>query len=105
MGAVVACYLYWDWFMNPIRNFGNFYNQLLMAMAGAERVFSLLDLKPEVQDAEGAKPLPRIEGHVEFERVTFGYKPDRPVLHDVSFEARPGGWARSSRATCTGTGS
>jgi ATP-binding cassette subfamily B protein len=90
VGAVVACFLYWDWFMNPIRDFGNFYNQLMQAMAGAERVFSLLDLQPEVQDAAEAKPLPRIVGNVTFEHVTFGYAPGRPVLHDVSFEARPG---------------
>ncbi|CAA9378637.1 MAG: Heterodimeric efflux ABC transporter, permease/ATP-binding subunit 2 [uncultured Phycisphaerae bacterium] len=105
VGAVVAAYLYWDWFMNPIRSFGTFYNQLLMAMAGAERVFSLLDLKPEVHDAEGARPLPRIDGHVEFEHVTFGYKPDRPVLHDVSFEAEPGQMVALVGATGSGKSS
>ncbi|MEO6437411.1 MAG: ABC transporter ATP-binding protein, partial [Tepidisphaeraceae bacterium] len=60
VGAVVAAFLYWDWFMNPILNFGDFYNQLMMAMAGAERVFNLLDTKPDVQDEPAAKPLPRI---------------------------------------------
>jgi ABC-type multidrug transport system fused ATPase/permease subunit len=90
LGAVVAAYLYWDWFMNPILNFGNFSNQLMMAMAGAERVFALLDTEPDVQDVPGAKELPRIIGHVKFEGVTFGYNPERPVLHDVSFEAQPG---------------
>jgi ATP-binding cassette, subfamily B, bacterial len=90
VGAVVAAFLYWDWFMNPILNFGNFYNQLMMAMAGAERIFNLLDTKPDVQDLPGARPLPRIEGHVQFENVTFGYNPERPVLHDVSFEAPAG---------------
>jgi ATP-binding cassette subfamily B multidrug efflux pump len=50
VGAVIAAFLYWDWFMNPILNFGNFYNQLMMAMAGAERVFDLLGLQPDVQD-------------------------------------------------------
>jgi ATP-binding cassette subfamily B protein len=90
IGAVVAAYLYWDWFMNPILNFGNFSNQLMMAMAGAERVFALLDTQPDVQDLPGAKELPRIEGEVRFEGVTFGYNPERPVLHDVNFEARPG---------------
>jgi len=90
IGAVVAAYLYWDWFMNPILNFGNFSNQLMMAMAGAERVFALLDTQPDVQDAADATPLPRIVGGVTFEGVTFGYDPARPVLHDVSFEARAG---------------
>jgi ATP-binding cassette subfamily B protein len=90
VGAVVAAFFYWDWFMNPIINFGNFYNQLLMAMAGAERIFNLLETEPDVQDEFGAKPLPRINGRVVFENVTFGYNPDRPVLHDVCFEALPG---------------
>ncbi|MGH7178138.1 MAG: ABC transporter ATP-binding protein, partial [Tepidisphaeraceae bacterium] len=90
VGAVVAALLYWEWFMQPILNFGDFYTQMLMAMAGAERVFSLLDLKPEVQDQPGAAALARIVGHVRFESVTFGYNPERPVLHDIDFEARPG---------------
>ena len=90
VGKVVAAYLYWDWFMNPIINFGNFYNLLMQAMAGSERIFSLLDLDPDVQDVLGARELPRIHGRVEFEHVTFGYAPDRPVLHDICFEARPG---------------
>ncbi|HEY8751245.1 MAG TPA: ABC transporter ATP-binding protein [Tepidisphaeraceae bacterium] len=90
VGKVVAAYLYWDWFMNPIINFGNFYNLLMQAMAGSERIFSLLDLNPEVQDVPGATPLPRIIGGVKFEHVTFGYAADRPVLHDVNFEAHPG---------------
>jgi len=90
VGAVVAAFLYWDWFMQPILNVGEFYNQMMMAMAGAERVFNLLDTKPDVQDVGEAKPLARIVGNVKFENVTFGYNPDRPVLHDISFEAKPG---------------
>ena len=90
VGAVVAAYLYWDWFTQPILNVGEFYNQLMQAMAGAERVFNLLDTKPDVQDAAGAKALPRIIGRVTFDHVSFGYNPERPVLHDVCFDAQPG---------------
>jgi len=90
VGGVVQAYLYWDWFMNPIIVLGNFYNQLMQAMAGAERVFSLLETEPGVKDQPNATDLPRIEGRVTFEGVTFGYKPDRPVLHNVSFEAKSG---------------
>ena len=90
LGAVVAAFLYWDWFMGPILTFGNFYNQLMVAMAGAERVFDLLATPPDVQDLPDAQALPRVEGEVEFQNVTFGYKAERPVLHDVSFHARPG---------------
>ena len=90
VGTVVAAYLYWDYFMAPILNFGEFHAQMMMAMAGAERVFNLLDTPPDVRDVADAKPLPRIEGRVTFDHVTFGYQPDRPVLHDICFEARPG---------------
>ncbi|MFN4243296.1 MAG: ABC transporter ATP-binding protein [Tepidisphaerales bacterium] len=90
VGTVVMAFLYWDWFMNPILDFGNFSNQLMAAMAGGERVFALLDTKPEVTDVPDAYPLPPIRGHVRFENVTFGYNPERPVLHDIDFEAQPG---------------
>jgi ATP-binding cassette, subfamily B, bacterial len=90
VGSVIAMYQYWDWFMGPVVTLGAFYNQLMMAMAGAERVFGLLDLKPEVQDEPQARGLPRIEGRVRFENVTFGYNPDRPILHDINFEAKSG---------------
>jgi ATP-binding cassette, subfamily B, bacterial len=90
VGSVLAIWQYWDWFMGPVIALGAFYNQLMMAMAGAERVFGLLELKPDVYDAPDAKPLPRIQGHVRFEDVIFGYNPDRPVLHDITFDAMPG---------------
>jgi ATP-binding cassette subfamily B protein len=90
VGGVVLAYMYWDAFMNPVLNFGTFHNQLMMAMAGAERIFDLLDTKPDVNDVPSARALPRVVGHVKFENVTFGYKADRPVLHDINFEAPPG---------------
>lgn len=90
VGSVVAAFLYWDWFVGPILALGAFYNQLMQAMASAERVFNLLDTGPEVEDVPNARPLPRVRGHVEFERVTFGYQPGHPVLEDLSFEAWPG---------------
>ena len=90
VGAVVAAFWYWDWFMGAIITLGNFINQLMMAMAGGERVFNLLDTPPDVHDLPTARPLPRIKGDVTFENVTFGYNPERPVLHDISFEARAG---------------
>jgi ATP-binding cassette subfamily B protein len=88
-----------------VLNFGQFYNQLLMAMAGAERIFNLLDMSPDVQDAAGAKPLPRIVGRVRFEHVTFGYDPNRPVLHDIDFETEPGQTVALVGATGSGKSS
>jgi ATP-binding cassette subfamily B protein len=105
VGGVVAAYLYWDWFMSPIINFGNFSNQMMMAMAGAERIFALLDREPEVFDLPQAVPLPRLKGHVVFDHVTFGYLADRPVLHDICFEARPGQTVALVGATGSGKSS
>src|SRR5678815_4227246 len=91
--------------MNPILSFAQFYNTLLLAMAGAERIFNLLDLNPDVKDEPSAKVLPRIVGHVHFEHVTFGYDPARPVLHDVDFEAQPGQTVALVGATGSGKSS
>lgn len=77
-------------FFSPIQMLGNQYNQALTAMAGAERVFQLLDTVPDWEDAPGATQLPPLTGRVEFERVVFGYDPQRPVLHDIEFVAQPG---------------
>jgi ATP-binding cassette subfamily B protein len=77
-------------FFDPVQVIGNQLNQAFMAMAGAERLFRMLDQKPEWQDAADAKPLPDIRGRVEFQAVNFEYKPGRPVLRDISFMAEPG---------------
>ena len=77
-------------FFSPITVLGNQYNAALMAMAGAERVFRLLDTPPDWQDTADAVELPRIRGRVEFEHVSFGYDPNRLVLRGIHFTAEPG---------------
>ncbi len=78
----------------PVMVIGDMYNLVLQAMAGAERVFALLDEKPADLDPPPAEalPLPRTKRglRVEFRDVTFAYVPDRPVLHDVTFTIEPG---------------
>jgi ATP-binding cassette subfamily B protein len=66
-----------------IPNLGNQYNQALAAMAGAERVFALLDTRPDWEDAPGATAIDRVEGRVDLDGVGFAYEPDRAVLADV----------------------
>ncbi len=93
IGGLITFFLLANQFFAPISIIGNQYNQALTAMAGAERVFRLIDVKPEWEDdpAAGALPAPRGTGaKVEFRNVTFGYDPAKPVLHDVSFTAGPG---------------
>jgi ATP-binding cassette subfamily B protein len=77
-------------FFSPLQSLGTLYHQALAAMAGAERVFKLLDTPPEWTDALDAVDLPALRGRVELRRVTFGYDPARPVLHDLSLTAEPG---------------
>lgn len=77
-------------FFSPIQVIGNQYNTALLAMAGAERVFRVLDTKPEWTDPPDARPVSGITGEVTFCDVTFSYDPGRPVLREVSFSAEPG---------------
>ncbi len=77
-------------FFAAIPSLGNQYNQALTAMAGAERVFRLLDVKPDWADAPDAHALPPITGRVEFKAVSFGYQPKQTVLSDLNFVAEPG---------------
>ncbi len=90
VGDLVMFFFLANFFFDPVQVIGNQYNQALSAMAGAERLFRLLDLPPEWQDAPGAKPLPAIRGRVEFQEVDFAYEPGRPVLSGISFVAEPG---------------
>ena len=73
-----------------IPNIGNQYNQALTAMAGAERVFALLDTPPVWQDPPDAQPLGEAPGRVELRDVVFGYDPARPVLHALSLAVPAG---------------
>jgi ATP-binding cassette subfamily B protein len=89
-GDLIQFFFLANIFFNPIQMLGNQYNQALTAMAGAERVFHLLDTPPDWRDADAAVRLPALRGEVQFEDVKFGYDPSRPVLHEISFVARPG---------------
>lgn len=93
IGGLITFFLLANQFFAPISIIGNQYNQALTAMAGAERVFRLIDVKPEWEDDPAAVALPAPRGtgaKVEFRNVTFGYDPAKPVLHDVCFTAEPG---------------
>lgn len=90
VGDLVMFFFLANFFFEPIQTIGNQYQQAMAAMAGAERYFRLIDLKPEWTDAPTAKPIPAIAGRVEFSHVDFEYEPNRPVLADISFSAEPG---------------
>lgn len=107
MGGLITFFLLANQFFSPIAIIGTQYNQALVAMAGAERVFKLIDVVPDWVDAPDAVPLPdpRVGSgaatggehaaaahgaRVEFRALSFGYDPARPVLRDIDFVAEPG---------------
>ncbi len=90
IGTMIAFLMLVRQFFDPIRNLTMHYNVLQRAMAAGERIFELLDIPAEVEDKEGALELTEIDGSIEFEHVTFGYDPDHPILHDISFKVKPG---------------
>ena len=90
IGIIVSFLNYVRRFYDPIREMANLYGQLQAAMAGAERVFELLDEAPEEADIPGAVDLPPAQGHIVYDRVSFRYLEDEPVLDDVSFTVEPG---------------
>ncbi|MFN2131474.1 MAG: ABC transporter ATP-binding protein [Anaerolineae bacterium] len=90
IGLIVAYMTYVQRFYRPIQMISSLWTQFQSAVAGAERIFELVDTKPEVVDAPDAVELPPVKGRVAFEHVNFGYKVDEPVLRDVSLEVEPG---------------
>ncbi len=89
-GTLVAFLLYVDRFFDPIRELAQRYNSFQVTMASCERIFSLLDTPPDLEDQPGAKILPPVRGEVDFVDVSFHYKPDEPVLDHVTLHAEPG---------------
>ena len=89
-GVLIAFIGYVNNFWNPMINIGNFYNSLVTGMVYLERIFEVLDIEPEIQDAPNAFELPPIQGYVVFNDVTFGYKKDQPIFEDLSFQVRSG---------------
>ncbi len=90
VGDLIQFFFLSNMFFQPIQVIGNQYNAALTAMAGAERVFGLLDTQPDWADPPDAVTLGPIRGEVEFRDVHFSYIPGVPVLSDVAFSARPG---------------
>ncbi|MBE6792377.1 MAG: ABC transporter ATP-binding protein [Ruminococcaceae bacterium] len=88
-GALTVFAGYSRQFSMPINQISQQTAAIFAALAGAERVFAVMDEEPEQKDAETAVDTP-ITGHVVLENVTFGYRPDKIVLKDISLYAKPG---------------
>jgi ATP-binding cassette subfamily B protein len=90
IGTIVAFISYAQQFGRPLNELANLFNMVQAALAGAERVFEIIDQAPEIMVPPDALPLERVRGDVVFEGVTFSYEPTSPVLRDLSLHARPG---------------
>jgi ATP-binding cassette subfamily B multidrug efflux pump len=90
VGVMVAFIFYLQRFFDPVRMLSTQYTLMQRAMAAGHRIFEVLDVKVDIQDAPGAVALKDIAATVEFRNVTFGYDPQRPVLHDINLTVNPG---------------
>ena len=86
---VVSFYMYISRFFNPIQTLAEQFDMLQRSFASSEKIFSILDMVPEVVDEEDAIDLPEIKGEIEFKDVWFAYKPGEWVLQGVSFHVEP----------------
>jgi len=90
IGLIATFITYSRRFAEPLRQLGQLYNQIQQSLAGAERIFEVLDEAPDLVDARDAVDLQKIEGGVALDHVDFAYVSGAPVLRDISLNARPG---------------
>lgn len=90
LGQITSFILYSRKFSGPINEVANISNEILSALAAAERVFRLLDEKEEVADLEGATVLDHVDGNVELKNIHFSYVPEKPILTNVNLKADAG---------------
>jgi ATP-binding cassette subfamily B protein len=90
LGSLVAFVLYVQNFFNPIRDLSMQYVELQRAMASCQRIFEVLDTKIEMVDAPDAIELPRINGQIDYNHISFQYLEGREVLHDIELHIQPG---------------
>ncbi|MFC4775188.1 ABC transporter ATP-binding protein [Paenibacillus sp. GCM10023252] len=102
IGVIASFLSYSRQFVRPLNELANMFNVLQSGLAGAERVFEVLDESEEVSDEAGSVELVHPRGEVIFDQVSFGYKPGEPVLRDISFRASAG--TRTAIVGPTGAG-
>ena len=90
LGAVQAFIQYSRQFSQPLTQMASMATVFQSGVASAERIFDFLDAEEETEDADGFVLPPALAGHIRFDRVSFSYDPDRPLIEDLSFEAQPG---------------
>lgn len=87
---IVGFLLYLGMFYQPINALAQILENVQQALAGAERVFEVLETEPEIKEKKNALELKDVKGKITFENVNFSYNPGVPVLKNISFEINPG---------------
>ena len=90
IGQIASFISYTRTFTHPLRQIANLFNTIQAALAGAERIFDIIDLKPDLIDRTDSKEVNRFQGEVIFDHVRFGYFPERTIIKDFSLHAHPG---------------
>ena len=90
LGTLLAFYSYMWLFYGPLEWFGQVNDEMTRAFAGAERIFEVIDTDPETYEDPEAVRLPRMQGGIGFQNVTFGYDKSKPVLHGIDLDLEPG---------------
>ena len=90
VGVIATFITYGQNFVNPLRQIANLYNSIQAALAGAERVFEIIDTPSEVDDAPDTEQPSVVRGDVHFSQVQFGYSPDKPIIKNMSLQAGAG---------------
>ncbi len=90
IGTLAAFISYMRLFFRPIRELSQKYSIIQSALASAERIFELLDTRPNIEQYSVGEKLVRVDGKIEFRNVSFGYEPGKPIIKNLSFCARPG---------------
>ena len=94
LGFIFAAFMLYT----PIKRLSRVNANIQQASAAAQRIFEILDTHSEVKERPEARPLAAVRAAIEFRHVGFAYEdgPNKPILRDVSFTARPARWSRSS---------
>jgi len=90
VGMIATFINYGQNYVSPLRQLANLYNSIQAALAGAERVFEIIDTRPEVQDVPDPLPFESIRGDVRFEAVRFGYQADASIIKNMTLSAKAG---------------
>ena len=90
VGIIATFIIYGQNFIQPLRQLAHMYNAIQAALAGAERVFAIIEMDPEVDDAPDAVALPTLQGRVDFEAVHFAYTPGTPIIQEMTLHAQTG---------------